>query len=336
MSWQKSDDQAGESKKIRRAKLDVIGFWWLAGNYCCRQENDGFIPKEELADVFRPLGHRVNHARIASKCVAAGLLIEHSDHFEVHDFLEFNTSREEAERKRDADAKRQMAKRARDRAAALLGILPTVTRDIQCDSRSDTAPTPTVTPFRSVTESVPPGPARPDPGPTRPVPSERAHEFPVMTREPDPIGFDPVRSRERDAAQRALGVAYAKRYEVQAGAPWMAYGPNEREIASVAGWALSHAEKTGASVAEVAETLMAGVFADPWMSDAKRRWPWKAIAKDPARYLAGAAELDRDKRVREVKALEAARRDAYARGDYAAVEAINAKILGPRAMGGTT
>lgn len=268
MSWQKFDDSARESKKIRRTKLEVIGFWWAAGNYCAAQLNDGFIPRDELEDVFRPLGHRVNHWHLARACVSAGLFVEHKDHFEVKDFLEFNTSREEAEAKRETDSRRQKTRRARDRAAASRGISTDVTTDAQRDTARDSTASHTVTPERSGTESVPPGPARPGPAFKR----ESAR-----VREAEP-------KSDLEALTDSLTVVIARAYEVRAGTVWSG-NAMRHHVRAIAAW-LTEAERVKGSPRErILESVMEAFFADPRAR--KAGYPLGWLAREPSQYDRG-------------------------------------------------
>lgn len=122
MSWQKFSDRARESRKVRRSPLDAIGFWWAAGNWCCEHKTDGFIPKEDLPDIFRPIGHQVDHAAMAAECVKRKLFIDHGEAYEVHDWLEFNHSKERDDERKAKDARRAAEYRARQKKLRELGI----------------------------------------------------------------------------------------------------------------------------------------------------------------------------------------------------------------------
>lgn len=87
--------------------------------------------------------------------------------------------------------------------------------------------------------------------------------------------------RELDRAATLLTVSYAKRYEIAAGALWGGLGKSKPDIRSVAAWSLATARKQSLEPDAVIVELLDRVFAATgWLAD--NRWPWAAIAKDPA------------------------------------------------------
>lgn len=137
MGWQKFSDRARESKKIRAASPEEITLWWALGNYSCEHNLDGFVAKSDLTDAWRPIGRRFNHAAVAEKCVESGLLLDHGDHYEIHDYLEYNPSKEQIEEKKKKDAKRAATYRARQNTLKKLGIRQPVTSDVTHDVTHD-------------------------------------------------------------------------------------------------------------------------------------------------------------------------------------------------------
>lgn len=136
MSWQKFSDRARESRKVRRASPDAITLWWAIGNWCCEHKTDGFVARDEIADCWRPIGRRFNHSAAAKELVELGLLEDHGDKLEVHDFLEFNPSREDDEERKGRDARRAKAYRARQAALKSPQNPSSVTLDVtQRDER---------------------------------------------------------------------------------------------------------------------------------------------------------------------------------------------------------
>lgn len=237
MSWQKFSDRARESRKVRKAPLDAVGFWWTAGNYCAEHQTDGFIAKEDIADVYRPLGHSVNHNALAAKCVSHGLFVDHGSYFEIHDFLEFNPSKEDQDKKKLSDAKRAAAYRAREKALKKRGIESVVTRDGVRDELSDGVRDGVGDATRddgvthderhagpdtrdpSGVRHAPPVPSRPVPDPPRFSESERAPEAPHTPR---PAPVDRVPEPEQGFTARRMAVAFVAEYEaVQRSTPNM-------------------------------------------------------------------------------------------------------------------
>lgn len=82
-------------------------------------------------------------------------------------------------------------------------------------------------------------------------------------------------------ARGALLRGYQARYEKATGETWMGHGRASSDIDTCARVAIARgADRIDERVAAMLEH----VFADDWMT--KNRWPWAAMAKDPARYLA--------------------------------------------------
>jgi hypothetical protein len=163
VSWQKFSDRARESKKVRQSSCAAIVLWWAAGNYCSEHGTDGFVAKEDMKDVFRPIGRRFNHEVAARECVDSGLLIDHGTHFEVHDYLEYNPTREQVNERKAHDAKRAANYRARQKALKKIGA---ITRDdTRDDDGDDTGDERRESRDRHA-------PRTRDPVPSRPVPSE--------------------------------------------------------------------------------------------------------------------------------------------------------------------
>lgn len=99
MSWIRIDDNCTQHPKFVRAGGQA-GWLWLAGQgYCARLRTDGRIPKA-AAHILQPGG-----TRLAAVLVREGIWHDQGDHYEVHDYLEFQPSRaqlEERDRQRTA------------------------------------------------------------------------------------------------------------------------------------------------------------------------------------------------------------------------------------------
>lgn len=125
MSWQKFSDRARESRKVRQSSPAAITLWFACGNWCSEHTTDGFLSKDEIFEAWRPM-YPFDHKVAAAECVDRGLLRDHGTHYEVHDYLEFNPSKEQLETKKAADTRRAAAYRSRKKTLEKLGI---VTRD---------------------------------------------------------------------------------------------------------------------------------------------------------------------------------------------------------------
>ncbi len=199
MSWQKFDDRARESRKVRRATPEAITLWWAVGNWCCEHKTDGFIAKDELPDAWRPVGYRFDHAAAARACVDVGLLIDHGDQLEVHDFLEFNPSKEESDLRKNEAAKRARAYRARLRALKNGEDPASVTLYVtQRDERERHADDVTRDP--STTRHAPSVPSRPVPSRSE-FSDTSAGADPFELESPDPKKPDPKKLAEAAAVQ---------------------------------------------------------------------------------------------------------------------------------------
>lgn len=105
MPWVRLDDQFTEHPKVVAAG-PLAGWLYVCGlTYCARQLTDGFIPRAQLRRLL-PTG---GVDRLAARLVTVGLWEPADDGYRVHDFLNYNASREQtlALRKQKADAGRR-------------------------------------------------------------------------------------------------------------------------------------------------------------------------------------------------------------------------------------
>lgn len=109
MAWIRLDDNAPWHPK--HLKAGPLASWlWVCGlAYCQRHATDGFIPVEAM----HMLGATGPWKPLASALVKAGLWIEAEGGYRVHDFLDWNDSREEREGR--AEFNRRRAELFRDR-----------------------------------------------------------------------------------------------------------------------------------------------------------------------------------------------------------------------------
>ncbi len=134
MAWAKFDDALTRSRKIRALSAEAGWLWFLAIVDCCGNTSDGEIDGESLRDLVR----RVKPSTVA-ELVKAGMLhdrpgcpsevcpayldglppsndeeaVKAADMYFVHDFLEWQLSADEWERKRRQNAERQRKWRER-------------------------------------------------------------------------------------------------------------------------------------------------------------------------------------------------------------------------------
>ena len=153
MVWQRIDDQFGVSQKViripRKRRQQVVGLWTLANNYAVRALTDGVLEEHELdeldakepdvAELVRVgLWHSKGHKCSECSQPPAGGVI-------VHDFLDYNPSREKVMAEREGERVRKAAQRRSKRS-------PSGTPDGTPDGRGPV--------------SGDPVPSRPDPVPS--------------------------------------------------------------------------------------------------------------------------------------------------------------------------
>lgn len=124
MSWAKLDDRYDDNRKIKRAwRKDraSIGLHAMAITYCSRHRTDGVVDIEWLEDKLPVQRER---AKAIAVLVDVGLFepLDDGEHWFVHDYLEYNPSRQHREQASDAArnaalvrwSKEQDAKRTTD------------------------------------------------------------------------------------------------------------------------------------------------------------------------------------------------------------------------------
>lgn len=132
MSWCKFDDAADGEKMALAASVvgdSAVAFWFRAVLHCSRNRTDGFVDARLVA---RFTSHRKPLDVVAALVDArvrpdgVGLLVPCDGGWMVHDYLQFNRSREEAEaddahRESEKQANKERMKAARDakRAASV-------------------------------------------------------------------------------------------------------------------------------------------------------------------------------------------------------------------------
>lgn len=161
MSWFKVDDKLWGSPKWLAMRSGPRALWVTAGSYCMDQLTDGFVP----GHVIPILGGK------DTDCVAlvkAGLWEKDPNGYRFHDWNDYQPSRESIMDRREVEAARKAAwraKRAGQRAASADGP-----EDVPPGQDGDTGVRPAGVP--SVSRSSRPDPTRPDPT----VPPTEVHQ----------------------------------------------------------------------------------------------------------------------------------------------------------------
>lgn len=129
MGWFKVDDQLHGHPKPRRAGLEAIGLWAVAGSHSSAYKGDGFVPAWYI-DSW-PKGKK-----LAAQLVAAGLWTpgekDGLQGYYFHDWDDYQPTSDELERDREASRLRQKNHRERLRQAALKSAMngQNVTQDV--------------------------------------------------------------------------------------------------------------------------------------------------------------------------------------------------------------
>ena len=92
MAWVRIDDQVGRHQKFLAAGPAASWLWVLGLAYCQSQLTDGFISDQVLPMIGIPRGAKP----LADRLVVAGLFERVESGYLVHDYLDFNESRDAA------------------------------------------------------------------------------------------------------------------------------------------------------------------------------------------------------------------------------------------------
>jgi hypothetical protein len=142
-------------------------------------------------------------------------------------------------------------------------------------------------------------------GPTREGASA-SRGTPTAAAPSNVVDFDPLKR-----ARRLLEEGYQRRHEAAVGEPWMGSSGAFTDIGTCAALVAAKPER----LTERAEALLDAVFADRWL--AERHWPWSAIAKNPARYLASErSDAPKTETEAELEKLDRAMERAIQRGNF--------------------
>lgn len=144
MTWFKIDDAFHCHPKVLAAGNEAIGLYVRCGSWCAQQLTDGWVPCQVAVlygatDVDASTGRLIDGgvgATPAHHLIIAGLWEASDGGFWIHDYLDFNRSRDQVLSERKHKTARQ--KRWRDR---LTGQYVDASTDASVDGRVDTAPT---------------------------------------------------------------------------------------------------------------------------------------------------------------------------------------------------
>ena len=105
MPWVRFDDQFPIHRKVEGLsdaafRLHISAIFW-----CARNLTDGFVPVEDLESAVPRRMRRPG--KFVAELVARKLWVEVDDGWQIHDYLDFQPSREKVERERKAKAERQ-------------------------------------------------------------------------------------------------------------------------------------------------------------------------------------------------------------------------------------
>jgi len=94
MAWARFDDRLHQNPKIARLSSDAFRLWVCSITFSCLNRTDGLLFDSDLSLSCPALGPKVR-ARCARELEEVGCWIKTSSGWEIHDFLEFNPSRDE-------------------------------------------------------------------------------------------------------------------------------------------------------------------------------------------------------------------------------------------------
>jgi hypothetical protein len=114
MSWFFVDDQAAFHPKVVRAGNSAFGAWVRFGAYCNAQLTDGFVP-DGVASL-------IASRKEIDGMIAAGMLRVKDGGFEIHDYLNYQPSKADVLKRREAV--RERVKRHRNTVTNALPTLP--------------------------------------------------------------------------------------------------------------------------------------------------------------------------------------------------------------------
>lgn len=126
MTWVRLDDQFPDHPKALACSAEALWLHISGLCWCARHLTDGHIPKNAVAR----LAVVKNPPARAAELVDAGIWIDEGSHFVIHDYLDFQPSKETVMSQRDAARDRQRKSRERRGVSAATPTRPDPTRDV--------------------------------------------------------------------------------------------------------------------------------------------------------------------------------------------------------------
>lgn len=120
MPWFKVDDTLHGHPKARKAGLEAVGLWAVAGAYCSAYKTDGFVPEWYVSSWRngRKLASRLVNAKVVTPTGFWEPATKNGEPgWQFHDWDHFQPSAEEIEEDRENARERQRKRRKRLREA---------------------------------------------------------------------------------------------------------------------------------------------------------------------------------------------------------------------------
>jgi hypothetical protein len=148
MGWLRIDDGFMDHPKVVGLTDAAVVAHMRALTHCTRFETDGVVTEAYLSRIASP--------EIAAELLAAGVWEDAGGGIEIHDFLDYNPSHEQAEAARAVNAERQRRWRENHRDVPLGRFTRNGVTDGVSNAARNTAPTrPDPTPYRPDDDDVP-------------------------------------------------------------------------------------------------------------------------------------------------------------------------------------
>lgn len=214
MSWIKLDDQWMDHPKIVKAGRDARDMWLASITWCAKHLTDGFFPKELLPSLAVSAGIDVANCQSFATTLVGLCLWDVTDFgYCVHDYLDYNPSKEQAEATKVA---RSQAGRAGGIAKASKNLANNVAKSQQNPSKSLPRPRPP-TPVKSPRAKN----ARGERDPNLDNPAVVAYREVAKTT-PDEIQRTEIIARVKDTDEWREDVTH-----------WIGHGWNKRNVTSI-------------------------------------------------------------------------------------------------------
>lgn len=105
------DDQFHSHPKTRKAGLEALGLWTVAGSWSQAYKQEGFVPAYEVA--AWPKGKRLAQQLVDAGLWSAGTNDDAEPGWYFHDWLDIHPTADEIEKQREKARDRQRKRRAK-------------------------------------------------------------------------------------------------------------------------------------------------------------------------------------------------------------------------------